>query len=200
MRAAHSSEVQYIPRSRVPAAPSAEEGWMCTRCGVVCDTPRLLALHRWHSHKERSEASTVAVGSRCEVCGVEFWEQPRLREHLKQQAHCRQVYVQGDQVDAERSPSATSARLAPCNTYSWPAAFLGDSVAGRRPVKVLIDPTGAAQFSVCFSSQDAFRCYNAAAQCPEFIARSLLKPVRQKTLNLKPASTPSPALGPAQSA
>ncbi|CAE7600876.1 unnamed protein product [Symbiodinium natans] len=89
LREAHSTDVQYIPQRVATTQGDLDDGWICGICGAAQPTQRLHALHKWQRHGIRSEASTVAFGTRCEVCCTEFWDKFRLREHLKQQGRYR---------------------------------------------------------------------------------------------------------------
>ena len=132
LREAHSPDVQYVPQRTVTACDDPDHGWMCGICGAVQSTPRLHALHKWQHHGIRSEASTVTFGTRCEVCCTEFWDRSRLREHLKQQARCRVVYVQSD-------ITAQAQGALPRHQHAWRPAV---QVEGPRPFWAHLTPMG----------------------------------------------------------
>ena len=130
LRQAHSPEVTYVPIAQAGVPGQSDDGWMCARCGASYATARLLALHQWHKHRQRSEAAQVCFGTRCEVCCVEFWDSSRLQQHLKQQGRCRTVYANSD-LDVPARPPAAKHR------HGWrPAA----TVAGPQPFWALLTP------------------------------------------------------------
>ena len=76
-------------------------GVPCHLCNKLLPCRRTLAVHLARRHGVDAAATQVAHGTRCEVCGMEFWATDRLRVHLRKSRSCLLVYDHGDQ---ERDP------------------------------------------------------------------------------------------------
>ena len=76
-------------------------GVPCHLCNKLLPCRRTLAVHLARRHGVDAAATQVAHGTRCEVCGMEFWATDRLRVHLRKNRSCLLVYDHGDQ---ERNP------------------------------------------------------------------------------------------------
>ena len=76
-------------------------GVPCHLCNKLLPCRRTLAVHLARRHGVDAAATQVAHGTRCEVCGMEFWATDRLRVHLRKSRSCLLVYDHGDQ---ERNP------------------------------------------------------------------------------------------------
>ena len=68
----------------------------CPDCGRTFEGPAALASHQSKVHHHRAECSLALFGSACEACGLQFWLQRRLREHLRHHAQCRATYLAAD--------------------------------------------------------------------------------------------------------
>ena len=73
-------------------------GTQCNICDKTLPDARMLAVHLARKHAVEAPATHVAYGTRCEVCGLEFWASDRLRVHLRRNPQCFAVYDHGDQA------------------------------------------------------------------------------------------------------
>ena len=68
----------------------------CPECEQTFSTPAALAAHRQKVHGVAARATAVGFGSRCEVCGTEYWATSRLRDHLRRSRPCLHAYEASD--------------------------------------------------------------------------------------------------------
>ena len=102
----------------------------CRECGKAFSTAAALASHTSKLHGRRAKATQLAGGSKCEVCGIEFWSTRRLAEHLRKSASCLQVLEAAD-LDA-------SATVPQQHRFAWPPAAVS---MGPRPFWATLRPT-----------------------------------------------------------
>ena len=79
---------------RLPGPPSQGN---CIRelCKRFFSTPCALAAHKQKSHG-RAGIAAGFLGSRCQVCGTEFWTTKRLQMHLRKNPKCLTVCMESD--------------------------------------------------------------------------------------------------------
>ena len=76
--------------------PTAAHGHLaCEHCSMRFASRANLAAHMSTVHGQKAAVS-VAAGSCCLVCRVEWWTTFRLREHLRHSPHCLHVYQAAD--------------------------------------------------------------------------------------------------------
>ena len=76
--------------------PTAAHGHLaCEHCSMRFASRANLAAHMSTVHGQKAAVS-VAAGSCCLVCRVEWWTTFRLREHLRRSPHCLHVYQAAD--------------------------------------------------------------------------------------------------------
>ena len=75
----------------------------CGLCGQYCATASGLAVHQLHSHGVAASAGAAGSATLCPVCGTEYWEQHRLRDHLRKNPACLVPLIESDVDFAGRS-------------------------------------------------------------------------------------------------
>ena len=112
------------PSVDAPVLISDEEtegvGVPCHLCNKLLPCRRTLAVHLARRHGVDAAATQVAHGTRCEVCGVEFWATDRLRVHLRKNRGCLLVYDHG-RATLKSTPTCAS------QCPSWQKAAQGNS-------------------------------------------------------------------------
>ena len=101
----------------------------CRECGKAFSTAAALASHTSKLHGRRAKATQLAGGSKCEVCGMEFWSTRRLAEHLRKSASCLQVLDAADLDAPETVPQQ--------HRFAWPPAVVS---LGPRPFWATLRP------------------------------------------------------------
>ena len=77
-----------------PAAVDVERGFLCYECGCALATVGAWRTHRARAHGARHPARTLAFGSMCSGCCMEFHTRARLRWHLMYSvSSCLGAYV-----------------------------------------------------------------------------------------------------------
>ena len=72
------------------------DGFLCGICSQTFPCKRTLAVHQARKHGKRTLASQLAYGTRCHVCGLELWSETRMKDHLRRNLRCQQVYEASD--------------------------------------------------------------------------------------------------------
>ena len=67
----------------------------CEICQGLFRTKAAKAAHLAKRHGVRSKVS-AAFGTACQVCNVEYWQEHRLRQHLRGSMRCREAYFHSD--------------------------------------------------------------------------------------------------------
>ena len=121
--ACQSAQPDAIRRARHQLS-NASTGWICidlasttvcTRfqcgiCGQHCASASGLAVHQLHSHGQNAAAGIAGSATLCPVCGVEYWETHRLRDHLRKNPTCLVPLVESDVEFPGRSKTSHSQR------------------------------------------------------------------------------------------
>ena len=68
------------------------ESHACSQCGKVFSDARTCAVHLARAHGIAAEVTRITHGTRCQVCGIEFWEEHRLRTHVRRTSLCYNAY------------------------------------------------------------------------------------------------------------
>ena len=76
----------WVDFNLVETAASAQHH--CNICGQRCAIQSGLAVHQLHSHGITAHAGAAGNATLCLVCGTEYWEQHRLRDHLRKNPAC----------------------------------------------------------------------------------------------------------------
>ena len=86
-------------------------GWKyrCELCQCLFRTKAARAAHLAKKHGVRSKVS-AAFGTACQVCNVEYWQEHRLRQHLRASARCREAYFHSD-IGGQGGTKEDSGRL-----------------------------------------------------------------------------------------
>ena len=75
---------------------STEGQFPCQLCERSFRTSSARAAHAYKKHGIQAVCTRLAYGSKCERCGVEYWDTKRLRRHLQIAAECRAAYEGAD--------------------------------------------------------------------------------------------------------
>ena len=84
--------------------------FQCHFCGQHCASASGLAVHQLHTHGLHASAGAAGDATLCPACGVEFWEQHRLRDHLRKNPACLVPLVESDIDFPGRSKTSHSQR------------------------------------------------------------------------------------------
>ena len=113
---------------------TASATFPCEQCGEIFASAAACASHKRAVHGQASLADTVANGTHCAVCGVEFWDTRRLKLHLRKS---RQRLTVTEAADLGRGVEVRSQL-----TFAWPPAV---RVAGPQPFWATRRPSSTAQ-------------------------------------------------------
>ena len=84
------------PPVRLATRDVVDDGFLCGICSMSFPCKRTLAVHRVRRHGQRTLASQLAFGTRCQVCSLELWSETRLKDHLRKSPRCLRVYDASD--------------------------------------------------------------------------------------------------------
>ena len=92
-------------------------------CGATFLTARLLAVHKARMHRIAAPLTGACFGTRCERCGIEYWDWHRLRGHLRKSPQCYATYAESDLEGARPTNKGRSGD--PCGAWCPPARTEG---------------------------------------------------------------------------
>ncbi|CAE7734509.1 unnamed protein product [Symbiodinium sp. CCMP2592] len=96
----------------------------CDQCGAAFLNAQRLAVHRARAHKQRAIGSSIAWGTRCERCCLEFWDISRLAKHLQHSLPCQRAYEHSDlQPTTPLAPGRIPVAWRPAVTTLGPIPF-----------------------------------------------------------------------------
>ena len=116
----------------ITAAIHPELRHQCPTCGATFLTARRLAVHRAKRHNDRAVGCTLAWGSQCERCGVEFWHVSRLAQHLQRSLPCQRAYLHSDlQPSTPQAPGRVPVAWRPATRVAGPRPFWATLCPGQ---------------------------------------------------------------------
>ena len=161
--------------------------FQCHICGHHCASASGLAVHQLHSHSIASTAGITGSATLCPACGTEFWEQHRLRDHLRKNRACLVPIVESDVDFAGRSKTTHHQR-------AWRPAvrvpFVQPFWATLRPLTTRARPNAATAISSgVLASLEAISSSLSKWQSPKDSLITLVARVRGAVSSTKCASS-----------
>ena len=122
---------------QVKAESKQPSRFTCGVCQASFSTRAACAAHQRKVHQMVARATAAAVGTRCPVCGVEFWSTPRLVQHLRKHERCLTV-VEAADLDPEQPVRAAARENLPAIRAPGPAPWWATLEPVPTPAPALI--------------------------------------------------------------
>ena len=103
----------------------------CDLCKSCFSSKAALGSHRSRIHHVESAKLAIGDSTSCQRCGIEFWAEDRLWEHLRRRPDCLNVMLESDITFGTSNCKKISPSIMPATTFIGPRPFW----ATLRPLK-----------------------------------------------------------------